>query len=314
MAGYRRFVAYVYEYRKEKKDVNCGFVRVEVRGGICAVELHLKCPGLAAGEVCSVYGFIRREEELEGVFLGNCMTGEGQISCRLETEAENMGQSDASLEQMGGMVFCTEQGAFFGTEWDDRPIVPERFRKERKPEEAPEKTPEEGQREEPEEGNLPEAEHPEGTGEMRAEEVFSPGKAPCCAAFPGARRETDEPGERFFPFSDGEYEYCRKIQPRDLMRLSRRECALRNNRFLSHGYYNFGHLLLGRRRDGQYILGVPGGYDQQEHFMAGMFGFPYFKESAYIELDGGNGGYWYRLIDAPDLCGGDPFPDNEEKM
>ena len=45
MAEYRRFVAYVYEYQKEKKGSNCGFVKIEVRGEICRIELHLQCPG-----------------------------------------------------------------------------------------------------------------------------------------------------------------------------------------------------------------------------------------------------------------------------
>ena len=39
MAEYRRFVAYVYEYQKEKKGSNCGFVKIEVRGEICRIEL-----------------------------------------------------------------------------------------------------------------------------------------------------------------------------------------------------------------------------------------------------------------------------------
>ena len=75
---------------------------------------------------------------------------------------------------------------------------------------------------------------------------------------------------------------------------------LRNNRFVQYGSYNFGHLLLCRNNCGQMILGVPGGYDQQERFMANMFGFPYFKESRHIQIPGGRGGYWYRLIDSAD--------------
>lgn len=108
-------------------------------------------------------------------------------------------------------------------------------------------------------------------------------------------------GEAFTPFSDGEFVQCWKIQPQDFAYLPRRESALRNNRFLLYGYYNFGHLLLGKKPNGQYILGVPGGYDQQERFMANMFGFPYFKESRLIELPKARGGYWYRLINAPDF-------------
>ncbi len=40
--GYRRFIAYVYEYRKGKKEDNCGFVKVEVRNHMCTIEPHLQ--------------------------------------------------------------------------------------------------------------------------------------------------------------------------------------------------------------------------------------------------------------------------------
>lgn len=102
-------------------------------------------------------------------------------------------------------------------------------------------------------------------------------------------------------FNDGELTDCRKITPEELCFLGRRACMLRNNRFLQYGYYNFGHLLLCRNTCGQWILGVPGGYDQQERFMANMFGFSYFKESPNIRIPKGKGGYWYRLIDASNL-------------
>lgn len=120
------------------------------------------------------------------------------------------------------------------------------------------------------------------------------------------RKRTDQPkskpvGTPYDPFPDGELTECRKIAPEDLCLLGRRACMLRNNRFLQYGYYNFGHLLLCRNHRGQWILGVPGGYDQQERFMANMFGFPYFKESKHIRIPKGKGGYWYRLIDTPDF-------------
>lgn len=109
------------------------------------------------------------------------------------------------------------------------------------------------------------------------------------------------PGEPFQPFSDGEISECRKIQPRDLQYLRPCDRILRKNHFLAHGYYIFGHLLLGKTLSGQYILGVPGGYDQQERFMANMHGFSYFKESNEIRIHHGRGGYWYRLINTPNF-------------
>ena len=128
MAEYRRFVAYVYEYQKEKKGSNCGFVKIEVRGEICRIELHLQCPGLMPESTCSVYGFVRNRELLDGILLGGCVTGEGKVECILEISAGNMGDSGKSLDEMGGMIFVTEQGGFFGTEWDDQMIRPGNFR------------------------------------------------------------------------------------------------------------------------------------------------------------------------------------------
>ena len=124
MAEYRRFVAYVYEYQKESKGENCGFVKVEVKGVLCRIELHLQCPGLIPETECKVYGFVRNKGLIEGVLLGTCTTSEGKAECSLETYAEHMGDSEKTLNEMGGMIFVTEQGGFWGTEWDDQPIRP----------------------------------------------------------------------------------------------------------------------------------------------------------------------------------------------
>ena len=98
------------------------------------------------------------------------------------------------------------------------------------------------------------------------------------------------------PFNDGQFTDCRKIKPSDCAMLCKQNGCFCNNRFVIYGYQNFGHLLLCRNHRGQYILGVPGGYSQQERFMANMFGFPYFKECPDIHIPGGKGGYWYCFI------------------
>ena len=98
------------------------------------------------------------------------------------------------------------------------------------------------------------------------------------------------------PFNDGQFTDCRKIKPSDCSILCKQNGCFCNNRFVIYGYQNFGHLLLCRNHRGQYILGVPGGYSQQERFMANMFGFPYFKECPDIHIPGGKGGYWYSFI------------------
>ena len=126
--GYRRFIAYVYEYRKGKKEDNCGFMKVEVRNHMCTIEPHLQVGNLAAGEVCKVYGFVRKEGLMNGILLGSCKTEANRIECLVETDGMDMGGSGIPLEKMGGMILLTESGGFFGTEWDDQIIRPENFK------------------------------------------------------------------------------------------------------------------------------------------------------------------------------------------
>lgn len=405
MAEYRRFVAYVYEYRKGKKSDNCGYVRVEDRNGRCRIEVHLRCAGLASGLECKVYGFVRQQGELRGILLGVCETGEGKADCELETDSRNLRGSGRTLRELGGMALLLEGGGFYGTEWDDEPIRPGNFveipsepsvvseqpkeelenldnksqdtteevslnqgeqeeltqsagqqEQQEAEEEYPDtqiqemsETPENSEEEENiTEKNFAEPQTPEESGTRMDEgnsqawqkpenvmnrertqtsgtvqrsgnmmnqtepQAAQPMNQPSASMAPtfdslGDNRNNNSYPPEFDPFQDGEIVQCRRIQIKDMSNFNRRDWALRNNRFLLYGYYHFGHLLLGRLRDGQYILGVPGIYDQQERFMANMFGFPHFKHSQQVEIPHGKGGYWYRLIYPPNSNNGNGF-------
>ena len=324
MTEYHRFVAYIYEYQKGKKSSNCGFVRVESRGKVCRMEFHIQCPGLIPGIGCKIYGFVRSRGLMDGSLLGECTTEADRIEYVLETDSECMGTAEITLVKTAGLILTTENGGFFGTEWDDQPIRPENFRAVDKPVEKqlPDESQNSNQNNDQNEENPVENEQKtepdksgSGTsgGEMPpSEKILQEQKEdqpeqPKSSTQKELHAQSLEPQPGILPgtpwdvFNDGELTDCRKITPDELYCLGRRFCMLKNNRFLQYGYYNFGHLLLCRNSRGQYILGVPGGYDQQERFMAGMFGFPYFKESSQISLPGRKGGYWYRSVDSPNL-------------
>ena len=97
---------------KEKKESNCGFIKVEVKEKRCVMEVHLRCPGLTPKAECRIYGFIRNAGLMDSYLLGICKTGEGSAECVLETDAMDMGGSGISLGRMGGIILKTESGAF----------------------------------------------------------------------------------------------------------------------------------------------------------------------------------------------------------
>lgn len=334
MGEYRRFVAYVYEYRKGKKEENCGFVKVESWGARCTMELHLQCQGIPAGTECKSYAFVREGKKMRGILLSSCKTEANRVNHTMETSSWKIGGQETTLEALGGMVFITELGAFFGTEWDDIEIIPElfeEFSEEDNPKKEAKEDLEEGleetadgkrEKEIQEEAGkilkkeklkeklteekseiLEKEEMPHKKNVTETEAVAQQDKSADeeNVTATEVQQERSAPGELCTPFEDGEFLSCRKIRPGDLSCFSGKNCPLRQNRFLLYGYYNFGHLLICTKENGEQILGVPGVYDQQERFMANMFGFPFFKKSREIQISDRQGGYWYRSINSPDF-------------
>lgn len=125
--GYRRFIAYVYEYRNGRKAENCGFIKLEVREGKCTMEIHLHEEKQM--EHCSIYGLIRKEGLILGIWLGSLQISRDPAVNVLKADAGNMGDAGVGLDQLCGMILETDTGAFMGTQWDDLPIRPDHFQK-----------------------------------------------------------------------------------------------------------------------------------------------------------------------------------------
>ena len=291
MSGYRRFVAYVYEYLKGKKENNCGFIKVEEREQQCRIELHLHCPGLPADLPCKIYGFVRKDGLMNGILLEILNTRPDAIEGFIETDSASMNASGISLDQLNGMLFLTESGSFLGTQWDDLPIRPEDFR-EIKPDHQSE--PNIATAEQSEEQSEEPSESPIVLTQQSTEQAISSQWA--------VPQESTVSTSGFFRTLYRRLAYqCLENPANDLRHFPSQHNSLRNNRFIQYGFYNFGHLLLGITCQEQYILGVPGCYNQQESFMAGIFGFSYFRESSQIQLPHSKGGYWYRSVYPPDF-------------
>ena len=98
------------------------------------------------------------------------------------------------------------------------------------------------------------------------------------------------------PFGDVR-EYL-SIAPRDFIILSEHYQELVQNSFLLHGYYNYGHLILTKIREGieeNYYLGVPGVYYEREKQAALLFGFEGFEGDGEAVTDGSFGYYMKRV-------------------
>ncbi len=101
---------------------------------------------------------------------------------------------------------------------------------------------------------------------------------------------------KIHPFGD-KREYL-SITPRDFVVLSGKYHNLVHNSFLLHGYYNYGHVVLTKLKEGQedvYYIGVPGVYFDREKQAALMFGFEGFETDSDKVTDGGFGYYMKKV-------------------
>ena len=95
---------------------------------------------------------------------------------------------------------------------------------------------------------------------------------------------------------DGEEDFnCIKIELKDLRMLPKHVWNVMNNSFLVHGFFNYRYLVFGKIGQ-NWTIGVPGVFQNQEHVMASIFGFPEFLPYN-TKGNGPDGfGFWYRII------------------
>lgn len=89
-----------------------------------------------------------------------------------------------------------------------------------------------------------------------------------------------------------------KITPNDIGLLDMCNWKLGVNSFLTHGFYSYKYLMLGKvafapeDKCAGYILGVPGVYSSREKYLAGIFGFDRFIPEKETQIKTGCFGYW----------------------
>lgn len=343
--AYRRFVSYIYEYPGGKKGENCGFVRVEIRNGICQMGFWLKACGFREESSLRIFGLVREQKKLVGVPIGELGAGPSGAAGRVSFQEQEIGNSPYGVDQLVGLLLISERGRKFATQWGDEPLPLAFFEEWKKNPDSRQKEmpdPEERESDIPEppkdydppadiekKGSEEETDQKEPERETKGDCVYSESSektVPMAAEMPvcqpeicqdTAEKETAESSARgekgktswamiqekcvhFHPFPDDSMTECVRIGRQEMAALKRMGWMIERNPFMNHGLNSYSHLLLGRdaEKPGVYYLGVPGVFNTNEQFMAGMFGFSQFR-AANPPAEGkvpGSYGYWCRRI------------------
>lgn len=118
MAGMKRFVTYIYAYEDKKKGNSSGFARIEIRGGDCRIEIHLR--GVYQRQsLCKVYLFRENEGKIEGFLIGEMKLFNGSGDFVGIVKAGGIGGSVFGIGDMEGIFLLGEDESIFMSRWKD---------------------------------------------------------------------------------------------------------------------------------------------------------------------------------------------------
>ena len=337
MSDYRRLISYLYSYNNGVKSKNVGFAKTERKGGTVKLWINMK-GAFAPEESFRVYFFVRRDNLITGIDMGECVIrgGVGQFySARREDEL-----TVAFDELCGLYIMGNNRGKIFASQWDDRDFSVERIvllddilkknesedknadaevkdipiwqrpirevyisgdtktGNEKQVVQAREQQTSELQTSEQQtsEQQNPVIQEQEFQGQLHAsEEAASAYKTENEALSDARERDMLFDGkEPVLAFSEDEIYDCVDIDLAEIAKLPKEARNLMNNSFVNHGYFNFHHLLLGKKDDNMLVVGVPGVYNRREKMTANMLGFEKFKFSMRPDVKMNHFGYWYK--------------------
>ena len=330
MSEYRRFFSYIYTYEQNQKTSNTGFAKIEMRGPMTTIELHMR-GAILPTPAASLYLFVRDNDAILGFPLGEVPFSGGNANRRFTLNQSELGESGYTISDVAGILLTANDQICFVSQWDEAPIGWEHFTVY-KPEEVstpePEETPAPQPEPEPERSSMEEnviqsAELPQ--PQQRFPVFSSASPAPAAIAFHKAQKNNPSDGKASAepishapqPVPEGSWQEtwqkltaslphmqpfanqnirCVRAELKDLRLLPPSNWHLCNNSFLLHAFFTYRHLIFGEipsAKDHKWFIGVPGIRYRQEHVLAAIFGFSDFlpeKESADADAPFG---YWY---------------------
>lgn len=311
----KRFITYLYDYTGAVKGKNAGFVKVDMRGNQCRLEIHVR--GLGQVTEQGIIYFIIEDSGLNGVKVGEMEILRGQGDYGTIIKCNPIGDSPYQFGQIAGVCVSYGDHQMAASKWKEDPNLQFALQ-DIHIWEPPQLEPEEElQKQEKLQSKADASEAQIRQVEISKSAAQQPTTSETQQPTTSAAQQTAHPTAQAAALETGWAETWKQLQAQNeklefrkerngdwikmdikaIRSLPKRNWYLGNNSFLVHGFFNYHYLILGREMDGdkeRWYLGVPGFYQQQERMMATIFGFPEFFNSQ-------NGaepfGYWIHTVE-----------------
>lgn len=290
-----RWVSYIYRYRNNVKCENAGFIKVQrivhKTEDDVRIQIGLKLYKKRAC-TCMVYLLYDGNKAKHLMDIRFAAEERDTIMSRVEVPWQDPLKDGVSIDAYDGLLFRCDDGEMLTGLWNEYTVWPDQVEVVEAVKQIKQEEPEQEERE------LPEQEETE-ESEQEEREQAEQGLAESEIAETSADQDTWQMILDTYPklplFADSQFLECVKIVPQDIGRLAISNWRLGVNSFVSHGYYHYRYLMLGRVRFEQgecVVIGVPGVFTNKEKYLANMFGFDTFIPVKKTNVLTGNFGYW----------------------
>ena len=265
-----RWVSYIYRYRNGVRCENAGFIKVQRIAHRLSddvrIQIGLKLCKKRACD-CKVYLLhdTYRTEYLHEIHFA--AEERDTIMSRIEIPWDNPLGDGTSIEGYDGLFFLCDDGEMLTGMWNEYEVqlkaITDNMNKK--------------------------VENTDGTVQQELEEVSA------TEQITESWQTILDTYPRLPLFTDSQLLECVKIVPQDIGKLAIGNWKLGVNTFVSHGYYHYRYLMLGRVKfdSGEcVVIGVPGVFTNKEKYLANMFGFDTFVPAKKSNVLTGNFGYW----------------------
>lgn len=127
MQEYRRRIAYLYAYEHGFRTRSFGFVKMESRGEICRLWIHLKSRRHPGEETGKAYIYFYHKSRIVGIFLGALKEQGGALLWEGAVDSGNVLEKGIPVSGTEGIWVQSSKEREYVAQWEDQSVDTDRF-------------------------------------------------------------------------------------------------------------------------------------------------------------------------------------------
>ncbi len=298
MQEYKRKITYFNQFQDGKVGSTAGFLKLEIRGDRVKITINIQEPPGLPYKGAELYFYHKMGDRISAIKVDEVEQVNGVLTYHTRTDWRHLFDTGRDLYTFDGVAVVYNESHYYVGDFEDKDRSGYTF-EFHKPE----------SKQLPKQEEIPKTEKEDmdvhadsGSGLEPPTDFFQCENCPYQEKRKEIQGEVDSFGKMIeeYPklpiYGATELFQCVRIHPRDIGKLDMRNWKLGVNSFLTHGFYTYQYLLLGKMmfEDGleHPIIGVPGVYSSREKYLANMFGFEQFIPVKKTGTKTGEFGYW----------------------